>query len=151
MLFSSPLRVKTILRGAILLAFGLSVTGCATITRGTKDVFVVETDPIGASVTTTNGFTCKATPCSIKMSRKSDFDVTISKPGYKTWTGHVTNKVAGGGGAAMAGNVLVGGIIGAVVDGNNGSMLDLVPNPLTVKLEQGEDAPVSDSKSGIGN
>ena len=151
MLFSSPLRVKTILRGAILLAFGLSVTGCATITRGTKDVFVVETDPIGASVTTTNGFNCKATPCSIKMSRKSDFDVTISKPGYKTWTGHVTNKVAGGGGAAMAGNVLVGGIIGAVVDGNNGSMLDLVPNPLAVKLEQGEDAPASDSESGIGN
>ena len=151
MLFSSPLRVKTIVRGAILLAFGLSVTGCATITRGTKDVFVVETDPIGASVTTTNGFTCKATPCSIKMSRKSDFDVTISKPGYKTWTGHITNKVAGGGGAAMAGNVLVGGIIGAVVDGNNGSMLDLVPNPLTVKLEQGEDAPASDSESGIGN
>jgi len=151
MLFSSPLRVKTILRGAILLAFGLSVTGCATITRGTKDVFVVETDPIGASVTTTNGFNCKATPCSIKMARKSDFDVTISKPGYKTWTGHVTNKVAGGGGAAMAGNVLVGGIIGAVVDGNNGSMLDLVPNPLAVKLEQGEDAPASDSESGIGN
>ena len=151
MLFSNPLRVETILRGAILLAFGLSVAGCATITRGTKDVFVVETDPIGASVTTTNGFNCKSTPCSIKMARKSDFDVTISKPGYKTWTGHVTNKVAGGGGAAMAGNVLVGGIIGAVVDGNNGSMLDLVPNPLVVKLEQGEDAPASDSAAGIGN
>jgi hypothetical protein len=151
MLFSSPLRVKTILHATVLLAFGLSVTGCATITRGTHDVFVVETDPIGANVTTTNGFVCKATPCSLKMSRKSEFDVTISKPGYKTWTGHVTNKVAGGGGAAMAGNVLVGGIIGAVVDGNNGSMLDLVPNPLVVKLEDGEDAPASGSATGVGN
>jgi len=149
--FSSPLRVKTVLRGAILLACGLSVTGCATITRGTHDVFVVETDPIGASVTTTNGYSCEATPCSLKMSRKSEFDVTISKPGYKTWTGHVTNKVAGGGGAAMAGNVFVGGIIGAVVDGNNGSMLDLVPNPLIVKLEHAEEAPVSASASGVGN
>jgi hypothetical protein len=149
--FSSPLRVKTVLRGAILLACGLSVTGCATITRGTHDVFVVETDPIGANVTTTNGYSCTATPCSLKMSRKSEFDVTISKPGYKTWTGHVTNKVAGGGGAAMAGNVLVGGIIGAVVDGNNGSMLDLVPNPLVVKLEHAEKAPASASTSGVGN
>ena len=70
---------------------------------------------------------------------------------HKTWTGHVTNKVAGGGGAAMAGNVLVGGIIGAVVDGNNGSMLDLVPNPLVVKLEAGEDAPASGSVAGVGN
>jgi hypothetical protein len=51
----------------------------------------------------------------------------------------------------MAGNVLVGGIIGAVVDGNNGSMLDLVPNPLVVKLEAGEDAPASGSVAGIGN
>jgi len=148
---SSPLRASLLVRGAVLLALGLSATGCATITRGTNDVFVVETDPIGASVVTTNGFKCSATPCTFKMPRKSDFDVTISKPGYKTWTGHVTNKVAGGGGAAMAGNVLVGGIIGAVVDGNNGSMLDLVPNPLVVKLEPGEDAPESGSASGVGN
>ena len=41
MLFSNPLRVKMILHGTILLALGLSVTGCATITRGTHDVFVV--------------------------------------------------------------------------------------------------------------
>lgn len=151
MTFANPFTGKVMLRAACLLALGLNVTGCATITRGTKDVFVVETDPIGASVTTTNGFSCSATPCTFKMARKSDFEVTIKKPGYKTWTGHVTNKVAGGGGAAMAGNVLVGGIIGAVVDGNNGSMLDLVPNPLVVKLEAGSDTPAEGSASGNGS
>jgi hypothetical protein len=35
----------------------------------------------------------------------------------------------------MAGNVLLGGIIGAGVDVATGAMLDLVPNPLVVKLE----------------
>lgn len=114
----------------------LGLSGCATITRGTNDVFVVETFPVGASVKTSNGYFCDSTPCSMKMPRKSEFTVTITKGGYKTWTGKVTNKVSGAGGAGMAGNVLVGGIIGAAVDGSNGSMLDLVPNPLVVTLEK---------------
>jgi hypothetical protein len=87
-------------------------------------------------VKTSNDFACEATPCSFKIKRKAEFDVTITKPGYKTWTGHVTHKIAGAGGAAMAGNVIVGGIIGAGVDAANGSMLDLVPNPLDVTLER---------------
>jgi uncharacterized protein YcfJ len=109
--------------------------GCATVTRGTNDAFVVNTDPSGAAVKTTNQFACDATPCTFKMPRKSEFDVTITKSGYKTWTGHVTHKVAGAGGAGMAGNVLIGGVIGAGVDIASGAMMDLVPNPLTVKLE----------------
>ncbi|WP_298328722.1 PEGA domain-containing protein [Asticcacaulis sp.] len=122
----------------------LAVSGCATITRGTNDVFVVETFPVGASVKTSNGYFCDSTPCSLKMPRKSEFTVTITKAGYKTWTGNVTNKVSGAGGAGMAGNVLVGGIIGAAVDGSNGSMLDLVPNPLVVTLEKEDGAEKKD-------
>ena len=117
-------------------AVGLS--GCATITRGTHDSLVIETDPVGAKVTSTLGpaFACDSTPCSIRAKRNAEFDLTITKPGYKPLTVHISHKVSGGGGAAMAGNVLVGGIIGAVVDGNNGSMDDLVPNPVNVKLEK---------------
>ncbi len=132
--------MKKIVFLALAAAACVTVSGCATITRGTHDAFVVQTDPVGASVKTSNGFSCDATPCSMRMERKSEFDVTISKPGYKTWTGHVTHKTASGGGAAMAGNVLVGGIIGAVVDGNNGATQDLVPNPLVIKMEKLDDA-----------
>jgi|TARA_R100000935_G_scaffold22796_2_gene41903 hypothetical protein len=95
----------------------------------------VETEPSGASVKTSNQFACDATPCTFKMPRKSEFGVTISKDGYKTWTGQVTTRVSGAGGAGMAGNVLVGGVIGAGVDVATGAMLDLDPNPLVVKLE----------------
>lgn len=94
-----------------------------------------ETEPSGASVKTSNQFACDATPCTFKMPRKSEFGVTISKDGYKTWTGQVTTRVSGAGGAGMAGNVLVGGVIGAGVDVATGAMLDLDPNPLVVKLE----------------
>jgi hypothetical protein len=46
----------------------------------------------------------------------------------------VKSKLATGGAAAGAGNVLIGGVIGAVVDGSNGSLNDLKPNPLKVEL-----------------
>ena len=39
------------------------------------------------------------------------------------------------GSAGMAGNVILGGLIGAAVDANNGATQDLVPNPLRVTLE----------------
>jgi hypothetical protein len=91
---------------------------------------------------TTNGYQCQSTPCSVKMPRRSEFGVTITKPGYKTVTANVTNKVSGGGGVAMAGNVLVGGIIGAGVDVGTGAMLDLTPNPLVVTLQSSTPAQV---------
>jgi hypothetical protein len=122
----------------------LALASCATITRGTKTDFTVQTVPGGASVTTTNGFSCAATPCTFKMPRKSEFSVTITKPGYKSYTGNVINKISGSGGAGMAGNVLVGGIIGVGVDASSGAMLDLVPNPLSITLEAEAPAPTTD-------
>jgi hypothetical protein len=113
-----------------------SLGACATITRGTTQAFEVKTTPSGAAVETSNGLYCKATPCVFpNVARNSNFTVTITKPGYKTVTSNVTNTTAGGGGAAMAGNIIFGGIIGAGVDATNGSMQDLVPNPLEVTLE----------------
>jgi hypothetical protein len=120
---------------ATVVVSALALSGCATITRGTTTAFTVETIPSGATVATTNGYGCLATPCTFKMPRKSEFTVTITKPGYKTYTGSVVTKIAGAGGAGMAGNVLVGGLIGVGVDASSGAMLDLVPNPLKVTLE----------------
>lgn len=119
---------------AIVCAVG-STAACATVTRGVHQSFNVETTPSGASVKTSNGFACEQTPCSFRMERKSEFDVTITKDGYQTWTGHVTHAVSGAGGAGMAGNVIVGGLIGAGVDVASGAMMDLKPNPLKVILE----------------
>jgi outer membrane lipoprotein SlyB len=113
----------------------LSLSGCATITRGSEDVLVVETEPSGASVSTTNGFSCKSTPCSLKMPRRSDLVVTIKKPKCKTAQVQVTHKTADAGAAGVAGNVLVGGIIGLAVDAGTGASQDLTPNPVKVTLE----------------
>lgn len=97
-----------------------------------------KTNPPGAKVVTSNSMNCDSTPCSLTMARNSEFDATITKSGYKTLKVHITHKISGGGGAGMAGNVLVGGIIGAGVDVATGAMYDLTPNPVDVVLEKDE-------------
>ena len=77
-----------ILLGSCLL---LLLGGCATAARGSQTYFVVETLPIGAQVhtdkqqpssTATEFYGCAATPCKISMSRRSQFNVMITKDGY---------------------------------------------------------------------
>lgn len=132
------------LKIVVATASAVSLSACATITRGTTQAFEVRTTPSGAAVETSNGLYCKATPCVFQnVARNSNFTVTITKPGYKTVTTNVTNTTAGGGGAAMAGNIIFGGLIGAGVDATNGSMQDLVPNPLIVELEVDAGRPVA--------
>ncbi|WP_417468587.1 PEGA domain-containing protein [Maricaulis sp.] len=124
--------MKMLTVAAVAASFVLA--GCGTITRGSNDTWVVETDPPGASVTTSNGFQCASTPCALKMPRRSEFVATIERAGYETVTVNVTHQVSSAGGASMAGNVLVGGLIGAAVDAGTGSMNDLVPNPVHINL-----------------
>lgn len=141
--------VKTIVKTLAVSALLLNLSACATITRGEHTAWEVNTNPVGATVKTTNGFFCDSTPCSLRMMRKSEFTATISKPGYKTLEVRVTNKVSGSGGAGMAGNVLVGGIIGAGVDVATGAMLDLTPNPLNVSLEKDDGPPHATTAASV--
>ena len=111
----------------------LFTTGCATIVRGTKDVLVVESDPVGADVELSNGMRGK-TPASFKLPRKESLVVKIEKAGYEKVEVNVIPKISGAGGAGMAGNVVLGGLIGAAVDVGSGAMNDPQPNPIKVTL-----------------
>ncbi len=118
---------------AIIVVAPIGLSGCATVTRGTKDTLVVESTPSGASVRLTNGMSGR-TPTSFMLPRKHAVVVTIEKEGYETATVNVTPQISGAGAAGMAGNVLVGGLVGAVVDPLSGAMKDLRPNPIKVTL-----------------
>jgi hypothetical protein len=132
------------MRLLVVIAAAAAVSGCATITRGTNDTWTVNTTPGGAAVKTSTGYACEATPCTFRMPRREQFDVIVTKAGYKTWTGHVGHHVAGAGGAGFLGNALVGGIVGAGIDVSSGAMLDLAPNPLDVTLEKDAAAAVAE-------
>lgn len=109
--------------------------GCASITRGTKEVIVVNSTPQDAKVQLSTGQVLQ-TPASFEVSRRDTIVVTISKPGYKTRNVTLASEVGSGGAAGMAGNVLFGGIIGAGVDAGTGAMYEHKPNPLMVILEK---------------
>lgn len=122
--------MKSILTILIVL---LITSGCASITRGTSESYAIETIPPGAAVKLSTGLNCE-TPCSVKVKRRSDFTVTIEKEGYETVRATVTSSVDGAGAAGMAGNVILGGIIGAGVDAGTGAMHSHKPNPLSVTM-----------------
>jgi hypothetical protein len=116
-----------------LAAVSMLLPACATVTRGTSQKYAIESSPAEAQVALSTGQTC-VTPCKLKLKRKSGFTATFNKAGYEPLEAQVKSKFSGGGAAAGAGNILAGGIIGAVVDGSNGSMNNLTPNPLKVTL-----------------
>ncbi|HQE84499.1 MAG TPA: PEGA domain-containing protein [Candidatus Hydrogenedentes bacterium] len=124
--------------------------GCATITRGSKEVLVIESEPVGAKVTTSIGLT-GTTPATFKVSRKGGFTVTIEKEGYQPVTVQVSSQIAGAGAAGMAGNIILGGLIGAAVDAGSGATRQLKPNPISVKLVSLEAAKDGSKNDGDAN
>lgn len=134
------------MKKAILFSLvGFSLMSCATLTRGTTDTLVIESDPANADVYLSNGLSCK-TPCALKLKRNESVNVEISKKGYETVKVNVVPQISGSGSAGMAGNVILGGIIGAAVDAGSGAMYDLKPNPIQVKLQKLEEFMVESEK-----
>lgn len=131
----SKRRARLAVQAVALTGLTMTLPACATITRGTTQQFTIESSPPGALATTSNGFRCETTPCTLRMPRKDAFTVTVTKDGYVTETRAVTSGVSGTGGTAMAGNILVGGIIGIGIDATSGAMNDLTPNPMVVTLQ----------------
>ena len=117
----------------VCVAAGLAVSGCATVTRGTTDQVQITSEPSGSDVRTSMGPTC-VTPCTLQVSRKDEFTVTVSKAGFVEENVPVKTQIAGSGAAGFAGNVLLGGLIGMGADAYTGATLEHVPNPVSVTL-----------------
>ena len=113
---------------------GLLAAGCATVTRGTTETFVVETEPSGARVHS-DDWSC-VSPCEVEVPRRGEFFVTVQLDGYKTYV--TTVKSVPVSASSGVGNAVesVGGILGSAVDTVSGARHVHQPNPLKVKLEK---------------
>ena len=111
------------------IAIGMVTTGCATVMNGTNVDYTTDTNPSGAQVEFLGGLSCES-PCSLELRRKSDTRVDISKEGYEPVYVLIQSRLGG----STFGNIILGGGIGAVVDGGNGASNFLAPRPLIVKL-----------------
>jgi hypothetical protein len=110
-------------------ALATNLAGCATVMNGTKTPYMADSRPEGAAVTFSNGTSC-TTPCKLEFRRKDDLRADISLPGHKPTYILIQSKLGG----ASFGNILLGGGVGAIVDGSNGASNRLFPNPLIVRL-----------------
>ena len=143
------------------IVLALSVAGCATVTRGTTEAVVFDSEPPGAEMRALVYNPCSepdscldvsqpnatidrehspgpacTTPCTLNVPRSQELIVTFSKAGYAPQTVKLGRKVAATGAAGVAGNlVLIGGVAGVVTDTATGAGMDHDPNPLKVVLK----------------
>jgi hypothetical protein len=118
---------KIIVVAAAVLATSLG--GCATVLNGTHTSYTADTRPGGAAVKFSNGASC-TTPCKLEFKRKDDLRADVTMPGYKPTYILIQSKLGG----SAFGNLLLGGGVGAIVDGSNGASNRLYPRPLIVRL-----------------
>lgn len=118
-----------ILTAMAVVTLATSVTGCATVINGTKTSYTADSQPAGAAVKFSNGTSC-TTPCKLEFRRKDDLRADMTLPGHKPTYVLIQSKLGG----SAFGNILLGGGVGAIVDGTNGASNRLYPRPLIVKL-----------------
>ena len=121
--------MKNYLVATALMASGFALSGCATVVNGTSQDLAFNSEPAGAVVELHTGQNC-VTPCTFSMKRGDDASVTINKPGFQPVTVYIQSRLAG----STFGNIILGGGIGAVIDGSNGASNRLYPNPVYVRL-----------------
>lgn len=139
--------MKKIVSAVALAAASFGVTGCATIVNGTSQAVAFKSDPSGAVVKLVSGQSC-TTPCQYEMKRGADSKVTYTKEGFEPVTVYIQSRTGG----STFGNILAGGVIGAVVDSSNGSSNRLYPNPVYVRLVpegSSEQAVLLDKDGGV--
>jgi hypothetical protein len=102
----------------------IGLGGCATVVKGTTQEIVVDTNPTGASCTVARGnaqiAVLSATPGTVQVSRSKD-SLTVAcmkAPEYPTPTTQIVEPAFNG---VTLGNVLIGGLIGVVVDASTGA------------------------------
>lgn len=123
--------MRKYIRFFIIILTVLFLSGCATITTGPTQKVPVTSNPTGAFAKV-DGAMAAVTPTIFTLERKSDHVVEISKQGYRTATVALKRALSG----AVAGNLLIGGIIGVAIDSGTGAMYKLVPEKVHADLEQ---------------
>ena len=133
---------SSLLIRVLILALGIAAvsfcTGCATIVKGTTQEIPVSSEPTGARVSV-DGSAAGTTPTTVTLSRKANHMVTIEKEGFQSESVAITKSMS----AAVAGNIIAGGLVGWGVDAVSGAQYNLNPTTVNVRLQ-----PVATARSG---
>jgi hypothetical protein len=114
------------------LALTLLMSSCATIMSGSKQNVKFDSNPGTASIFIDEVEVGK-TPFEIKLTRKSEHAVLIKLEGYQTYQTTLTKKLNGW----IFGNILVGGLIGLIIDPITGAMYNLSTSEINAQMVKG--------------
>ena len=115
---------------ALVLASSL-LSGCATVVRGTHQEVSVTSKP-SRTIVLVNGQGGFKTPATLELPRRRDHILTFEKEGYESVNVIVLHIVN----SAVAGNILLGGVIGLGVDAITGAQYKLAPEAVNVELKK---------------
>ncbi|MFT7637545.1 MAG: hypothetical protein ACI9Y8_001322 [Candidatus Omnitrophota bacterium] len=113
----------------VLVLISALTSGCATIVNSPNQDVPISSYPRGARVIVDGGESY-ITPTILKLKRKQDHSLLFKKSGYDDLVFKITRSLSG----AVAGNILVGGLIGLGVDAISGAGYKLVPKEVMVTL-----------------
>ena len=135
-----------------LLALSLTVMSCATIVNGSRQTVDFSSQPAGATVSI-NGAKHGTTPTQVRLKRNANmpgspsgrgyYDVKIELDGYYPYEVKVKREFNGW----FIGNIVIGGLIGIIVDAATGSMYKLSPDQVIAQMGR-QTAVNTDNKDG---
>ena len=112
----------------------LLMTGCASLFNANPSLLSIMTNPQGATVTITGlqnmERLTKQTPCTINLSKGSDYTVRITLAGYQSEDIPIRRGITGW----FWGNLLLGGIIGMAIDYTTANMWEHQPSVINLDL-----------------
>jgi hypothetical protein len=127
--------MKTAFRALAMISL-VFLSSCATIVSGTQQELSVSCTPRAKiEIKADTGLLVYAgeSPAIVELPRKYSYTVTVQAGGYRSQTLIISRQFN----AWFLGNLLLGGIVGGVVDAVTGAMWDLKPTMVAVTLEPG--------------
>lgn len=107
-------------------------TGCALIVNGKRQSVNFTSTPAGAEVFI-DGASRGKSPVLLDLARSTPHTVKIQLEGYQPFELTLQRKVSGW----VWGNILLGGLIGLIVDASTGAMYKLTPEQVEATLAAG--------------
>ncbi|MCB0739165.1 MAG: PEGA domain-containing protein [Bacteroidetes bacterium] len=106
----------------------LLLISCATITKGSNQLFTVNCNVDGAQVLI-DGIEVGVTPFAGEV-KKNQKMLTVQKAGYKTYSAALSKNIEG----AFWGNIITGGTLGSITDFASGAAYTYAPSSYQVEL-----------------
>lgn len=108
------------------------LSSCATIISGSRQTVKISSEPSYATVYI-NEIEVGKTPLEKSLKRNQEYNVIIKLDGYQPYETLISKKFN----AWYLGNILLGGVIGLVIDPITGAMHKLTPEELNTQLNNG--------------